>query len=115
MIHNGMDTPAFGTRFMTTPAPLRYAVALLGIALGTASVVGAIILNLGSQDAMRVVIHWLGEERALGPQNVIVQPNGSKLLTNPSCDGEVGDVDLDSRALSDRSRAPPTLDEQHGI
>jgi hypothetical protein len=49
-----------------------------------ASVVGAIILIWGSQDTMLVVIHWLGEERALGPQNVIVQPNGSKLLTNPS-------------------------------
>jgi hypothetical protein len=49
-----------------------------------ASVVGAIILIWGSQDAMLVLIHWLGEERALGPQNVIVQPNGSKLLTNPS-------------------------------
>jgi hypothetical protein len=49
-----------------------------------ASVVGAIILIWCSQDAMLVLVHWLGEERALGPQNVIVQPNGSKLLTNPS-------------------------------
>jgi hypothetical protein len=48
------------------------------------SLAGAIILIWGSQDAMLVLIHWLGEERALGPQNVIIQPDGSKLLTNPS-------------------------------
>ena len=45
---------------------------------------GAIILIWGSQDAMLVLVRWLGEEKALGAQNVIVQPNGSKLLTNPS-------------------------------
>jgi hypothetical protein len=68
---------------MAISAPPRYTLALLGIATGIASVVGAIMLIWGSEDAMLVVIHWLGEERALGPQNVIVQPNGSKLLTNP--------------------------------
>jgi len=32
---------------------------------------------------MSIVIHWIGEERVLGGQNVLLQPDGSKLLTNP--------------------------------
>lgn len=68
---------------MTIPAPLRHSVAVLGIASGLVGIAGAISLIWCSQDAMLVLIHWLGEERSLGAQNVIVQPNGSKLLTNP--------------------------------
>ena len=56
---------------------------ILGIFVGTLSIVGALILLWGSQDAMLVAIHWIGEERVLGPQNVLLQPDGSKLLTNP--------------------------------
>jgi hypothetical protein len=69
---------------MITDHPLRQVVAAFGVAIGLVSLVGAISLIWGSQDAMRVLIHWVGEERALGSPNVVVQPDGSKLLTNPS-------------------------------
>ena len=37
-----------------------------------------------SQDLMGLLIHLVGEERALGAGNVIPQEGGGKLLTNPS-------------------------------
>jgi hypothetical protein len=36
-----------------------------------------------SQDLMTLLIHLVGEERALGAQNVIKLEDGSTLLTNP--------------------------------
>ncbi|GAC1447460.1 MAG: hypothetical protein NVSMB9_29640 [Isosphaeraceae bacterium] len=57
---------------------------ILDVITGVASIVGGVILVWGSQDAMLVLIHWIGEGRILGPQNVLLQPDGSKLLTNPS-------------------------------
>jgi hypothetical protein len=62
----------------------RVILAAIGATLGLACVLGAIVLIWGSQDAMLVLIHWIGEERALGPQSVIRNPDGSTLLTNPS-------------------------------
>lgn len=37
-----------------------------------------------SQNLMGLLIHLVGEERALGAGNVIPQQGGGKLLTNPS-------------------------------
>ena len=37
-----------------------------GIVPGLLSIVGGIALLWGSQDAMLVLIHWVGEETALG-------------------------------------------------
>lgn len=36
-----------------------------------------------SSDLMSLLIHLIGEERALGEENVVVLENGAKLLTNP--------------------------------
>ena len=36
-----------------------------------------------SQDLMRWLIWLVGEERALGSANVVIQEGGGKLLTNP--------------------------------
>lgn len=60
------------------------AMAALWIVPGLLSIAGGLALLWGSQDAMLVLIHWVGEGRALGPQNVIPQPGGGELLTNPS-------------------------------
>ena len=57
---------------------------VLGATAGVVSVAGALTLLWGSQDLMSVVIHWIGEERVLGPENVLVRPDGGKLLTNPT-------------------------------
>ena len=46
---------------------------------------------------MLVLIHWVGEETALGARNVIRQPGGGTLLTNPRGDGKVGGPDLGGR------------------
>ena len=56
---------------------------LLGVIVGLLSLIGKAVLLWGSQDAMLVLIHWIGEERALGPRSVIRNPDGSTLLTNP--------------------------------
>jgi hypothetical protein len=64
--------------------PFRTVCTIFGVIMGTVSIVGALILMWGSQDVMLVAIHWIGEERVLGQQNVIRQSDGSKLLTNPS-------------------------------
>ncbi|WP_422929323.1 hypothetical protein [Singulisphaera sp. PoT] len=56
---------------------------LLGI-VGVACVAGSLSLVWYSMTAMRIVIYWIGEERVLGARNVYVQPDGSKLLTNPA-------------------------------
>jgi hypothetical protein len=63
--------------------PLGMVSIIFGVITGLLSIAGAVILIWGSQDAMLVVIHWIGEERVLGQQNVLLQPDGSKLLTNP--------------------------------
>jgi len=57
---------------------------ILGGLAGLLSVIGGIALLWGSQDAMLVLIHWLGEEWALGKHNVIRRPDGSTLVTNPT-------------------------------
>jgi len=59
-------------------------VKLLGVVTGVLTLAGALTLLWGSTDAMAVLIHWVGEERALGPRSVIRQPGGGTLLTNPS-------------------------------
>jgi hypothetical protein len=59
------------------------ALSVLGVVPGLLCVVGGLALLWGSQDAMLVLIHWVGEERALGARSVIPRPGGGKLLTNP--------------------------------
>lgn len=68
---------------MGVPRSLSVITALLGILAGLLSIAGGAALLWGSQDAMTVLIHWIGEERALGPRSVVRQPDGSALLTNP--------------------------------
>jgi hypothetical protein len=68
---------------MKTHPSLGPSITALGVIPGLMSLVGGLALLWGSQDAMLMLIHWVGEERALGTQNVIPQPDGGKLLTNP--------------------------------
>ncbi|SIO15644.1 hypothetical protein SAMN05444166_2742 [Singulisphaera sp. GP187] len=56
---------------------------ILGSLVGLLSTIGGLVLLWGSEDAMQVLIHWIGEERALGASFVIRQADGSTLLTNP--------------------------------
>jgi len=46
------------------------------------AVAGAVTIG-SSQTLMTVLIAWVGEEQALGADNVIRLPGGGKLLTNP--------------------------------
>lgn len=46
-------------------------------------IVGGLATLWWSGDLMTFLIHLVGEERALGAENVIVTADGSKLLTNP--------------------------------
>src|SRR5688572_9295722 len=68
---------------MELPRSLGLISSLLGFIAGLFSIIGGVVLLWGSQDAMLVLIHWIGEERALGPRSVLRNPDGSTLLTNP--------------------------------
>ncbi len=56
---------------------LRIGGAILGI-------VGGSLIFCYSQELMLRLIYLIGEEKALGADNVIRRPDGSTLLTNPS-------------------------------
>lgn len=66
--------------------PLRPAAiwTVLGTITGFLTVLGGVVLLWGINDVLIILLHWVGEEWALGPQNVIRDPDGRILLTNPS-------------------------------
>jgi hypothetical protein len=57
------------------------------IALVVITTIGGVTILYFSEILMLRLINIIGEERALGAENVYVQPDGSKLLTNPGAIG----------------------------
>ncbi len=74
---------------MPIPRSFRVVLRIAGVVAAIGCIVGSVILLALSDDAMPVLIHWIGEERVLGSQNVYHNPDGSVLLTNPGAMAKV--------------------------
>ncbi|MFH5805667.1 hypothetical protein [Alienimonas sp. DA493] len=57
--------------------------AVLCVGLGASAFAAGAAVLWRIQDLMVALIHWVGEERALGARNVVRRADGTVLLTNP--------------------------------
>ena len=56
---------------------------VVGTVAGLLTILGGLVTLWGEQDVLSILLYWVGEEWALGTQNVIRDADGRVFLTNP--------------------------------